>query len=70
MPESGVTLQRIYPRVVKARDGRPINLRLMEATDTDEILAFARSLPPDDLLFLRRDITLPEVAHQWVRDIE
>jgi len=70
MPESGVTLQRIYPRTVKARDGRLITLRLMEAADTDEILTFARSLPPDDLLFLRRDITLPEVANQWVRDIE
>jgi len=70
MPESGATLQRMFPRTVKARDGRPITLRLMEASDTDEILTFARSLPPDDLLFLRSDITLPEVAHQWVRDIE
>jgi len=70
MPETGLALQRNYPRLVKAKDGRRITLRLMEASDTDEILAFARSLPPDDLLFLRRDITLPEVVNQWVRDIE
>jgi len=70
MPETGLALQRNYPRQVKAKDGRRITLRLMEASDTDEILAFARSLPPDDLLFLRRDITLPEVVNQWVRDIE
>jgi RimJ/RimL family protein N-acetyltransferase len=70
MPESGPALQRIYPRSIKAKDGRRITLRLMEATDADELLAFARSLPPDDLLFLRRDITLPEVVNQWVRDID
>ena len=70
MPESKVMLQRIYPRTVKAKDGRPITLRLMEAADTEEMLSFARSLPPDDLLFLRRDITLPEVVSQWVRDMD
>ncbi len=70
MPETKPSLKRLYPRVVKAKDGRPITLRLMEASDTDEILAFARSLPPDDLLFLRRDITLPEVVEQWLRDID
>jgi GNAT superfamily N-acetyltransferase len=66
MPESG---DRVYPRTVKAKDGRRITLRLMQASDADEVLAFAKSLPPDDLLFLRRDITLPEVVSQWVRDI-
>ena len=70
MAESAPTLQRVYPRVVKAKDGRRITLRLMEASDADEMLTFARSLPPDDLLFLRRDITLPEVLNQWVHDIE
>jgi len=70
MPETRLALQRIYPRGIKAKDGRRITLRLMEASDSDEVLVFARSLPPDDLLFLRRDITLPEVVEQWVRDIE
>ena len=70
MSETKLILQRTYPRAVKARDGRRIVLRLMEASDSDDMLAFARSLPPDDLLFLRRDITLPEVVEQWLRDIE
>jgi GNAT superfamily N-acetyltransferase len=55
--------------MVKAKDGRRITLRLMQASDAGEVLAFAKSLPPDDLLFLRQDITLPEVVSQWVRDI-
>jgi RimJ/RimL family protein N-acetyltransferase len=70
MPEARLALRRIYPLEIRAKDGRTITLRLMEASDRDELLAFARSLPHDDLLFLRIDITLPEVMEQWVRDIE
>ena len=42
----------------------------MEASDGDAILAFAQGLPPDDLLFLRLDITKPEGVAEWVRNIE
>jgi RimJ/RimL family protein N-acetyltransferase len=31
---------------------------------------FARTLPADDLLFLRRDITDPEVIDGWVHNVE
>jgi hypothetical protein len=42
----------------------------MEARDKEGILNFARSLPPDDLLFLRTDITEPATIDQWVRNVE
>jgi len=38
-------------------DGRVVALRAMGLPDRDKIIAFARSLPQDDLLFLRTDIT-------------
>jgi L-amino acid N-acyltransferase YncA len=60
----------IYPREVKIRDGRNVSLRLMRATDKQRILTFANSLPPDDLLFLRTDITDPPTIDEWVRGIE
>ncbi len=60
---------RTYPRTVALDEGS-IDLRLMEAFDGDAILAFAQSLPPDDLLFLRLDITKPEGVAEWVRNIE
>src|SRR6202035_6001558 len=60
----------IYPREVKLRDGRNVSLRLMEAGDKHRILNFASSLPPDDLLFLRTDITDPKTIDEWVRSIE
>jgi len=47
-----------------------IDLRPMTAFDRDAMLDFATSLPRHDLLFLRRDITRPEIIEQWVRDIE
>ena len=45
-------------------------MRLMTAADRDVMLAFARSLPQEDLLFLRVDITDPAVVDEWIRNIE
>src|SRR6185437_8035690 len=45
-------------------------LRLMEQRDKDQILAFARALPQDDLLFLRTDITESASVDEWIRNVE
>jgi len=50
---------RVYPRAVTLAGGGTISLRLMSADDRDRLVAFARELPPDDLLFLSVDITDP-----------
>jgi L-amino acid N-acyltransferase YncA len=42
----------------------------MTQGDRDVALAFARSLPVHDLLFLRRDITRPENIDYWLNGIE
>ena len=47
-----------------------LTLRLMTPEDEDAVLAFARELPPHDLLYVRRDITNPRVVAAWVRAIE
>lgn len=60
---------RTYPHIVHLRDGSAVNLRLMTAADADRIVAFARSLPEDDLLFLRVDITNPEIVAQWSQNL-
>jgi L-amino acid N-acyltransferase YncA len=61
-----IKTNRPYPIQVKLRDGRSATVRLMEPGDLDEILEFAKSLPADDLLFLRTDITDRAVVKQWV----
>jgi RimJ/RimL family protein N-acetyltransferase len=44
--------------------------RRMTPGDREAMLAFARSLPALDLLFLRNDITQPEVVDGWLRQLE
>ena len=61
---------RGFPKEIKLPNGSAITLRLMEHGDKDKILAFARSLPQDDLLFLRTDITEASSVDEWVRNVD
>lgn len=72
MAEAGTPILESYPREITVREKGTVTLRLMEASDQDRdrIVNFARALSPDDLLFLRRDITDPEVVDEWVREIK
>ncbi|MDZ7729231.1 MAG: GNAT family N-acetyltransferase [Dehalococcoidia bacterium] len=42
----------------------------MAPGDRDAVLAFARQLPPHDLMFLRRDITQEDGVQAWIHEIE
>ena len=59
-----------YPREVTLADDQPIQLQLMGERDVDAVLAFARTLPPDDLMYLRLNITEPAVVQNWVNSIK
>jgi L-amino acid N-acyltransferase YncA len=59
-----------YPKTLTLPDGAQVELRLMTSADRDAILAFARALPSEDLLFLRVDLTQPDVVDEWVRNVE
>lgn len=59
-----------YPATKRLRNGTDVVLRRMEAGDAENMLAFARSLSADDVLFLRSDITDPEGIAYWVSNIE
>lgn len=69
MKNGNEEINRDYPREFQAGD-KTITLRLMRPEDRDAVLAFARSLPPDDLLFLRLDITQPAAVDEWVGNIQ
>lgn len=62
-------LAEIYPKSVTLPEGPTVELRLMTAADRDAILAFARNLPQEDLLFLRVDLTQPDVVDTWVSNL-
>lgn len=65
-----VAVRARYPRAVTLPDGREVTLRLMTRGDVEAVLAFARSLDPDELLYLRVNITEPGVVERWAHYIE
>ncbi len=62
-------LAQRYPREVELADERRVELRLMGAGDVAAVLAFANTLAPDDLMFLRVNITEQPVVERWVESI-
>ena len=59
-----------YPRTINLPDGQAVEFRQMTSADRDAMLAFARGLPQEDLLFLRVDITDPVVVDDWIQNGE
>ena len=58
-----------FPKQVELNKGS-VELHLMTRADEQRMLSFAQALPEHDLMFLRRDITRPEVIKAWVDKIE
>jgi L-amino acid N-acyltransferase YncA len=59
---------RTYP-VTHRAGNHDVTLRPMTADDKDAVLAFARTLPEHDLLFLRRDITQEPAMADWLGEL-
>jgi RimJ/RimL family protein N-acetyltransferase len=70
MSETAAETQNAYPRTARIKDGTEVHLRLMIPADATRLVAFARSLPQEDLLFLRMDITKLNVVAAWGRNIK
>lgn len=65
-----VPLTEQFPRSVTLPDGTQVDLRVMTLADRAAVLAFARSLSQEDLLFLRVDLTQEAVVDDWIRNVE
>ena len=69
---AATTTKRKFPWTKKF-GSHSITFRLMTPDDSDTIqktvLKFANTLPPGDLIFLRMDITQPQVVEEWVHNI-
>jgi len=63
-------LRRTYPREIRLANGKLFTLRLMDRSARDDVLEFARSLPKQDIMFLRMDITDPRNVDEWINNIE
>jgi L-amino acid N-acyltransferase YncA len=58
------------PRTVRLSDGTDVTLRLLTRDDNVAFLEFTLNLPEHDLLFLRTDITDPDVVAGWIDNVE
>lgn len=63
------TIQRTYPWTTNI-NGTELTFRLMTPGDRDAVLEFARSLPSEDLMFLRTDITQPKTVDTWMTQVK
>jgi RimJ/RimL family protein N-acetyltransferase len=59
-------LKREYPCTVNLGNRSKATFRLMDGDDAERVVQFARALPEEDLLFLRVDLTDPDVVEQWL----
>ncbi|HNR30551.1 MAG TPA: GNAT family N-acetyltransferase [Candidatus Hydrogenedentes bacterium] len=60
--------KRAYPWTDKVGD-HTITFELMKPEDRDRMLRFTQSLPADDVMFLRKDITQPVIIDDWIEKI-
>lgn len=60
---------RNYPRHVDC-GAATIVIDRMTPADRDELVRFIAALPPEDLLFVPRDITHPKVIDAWMRALD
>src|SRR5262245_18138319 len=58
-----------FPRAVSL-DRKSFDVRWMKTGDGPRLLAFARALDEDDLLFMRMDLTRQDAVDDFVRQIE
>jgi RimJ/RimL family protein N-acetyltransferase len=61
---------RALPRTVKLSDGTDVTLRLLKRTDREALLQLTTALPEHDLLFLRIDISNPDVVDAWLDNVD
>ena len=61
--------ERTFPWSDRIAD-KEITFSLMCETDRDAMLRFSKSLPESEIVFLRMDISRPEVVDLWLQNID
>ena len=59
-----------FPQDVALRDGVTVVIKPLDVEEASAVLKFYRSLPEEDRLFLRDDVTKPEWLRRFVARIE
>jgi len=59
-----------YPKYVSMKDGAQVIIRPMTPADEAGLKDFFNQLPEKDRMFLREDVTRPEVVESFVRNLD
>jgi len=59
-----------YPQNISLDDGTTITLRPLLKTDEAALVQYFGSLPPEDRLCLKEDVTDPSVIENWIYDLD
>jgi L-amino acid N-acyltransferase YncA len=63
-------LIKTYPRSISLEDGTPVTLRPLLKGDEAALLEYFGSLPPEDRLCLKEDVTDPKVIENWIYELD
>ena len=59
-----------YPKTLKLKDGRTVTLRPLQRHDADKLGTFFSALPDEDRMFLRHDVSDPDLVRQWTEKLD
>lgn len=59
-----------YPKSVSLDDGTPVTVRPLLKADEAPLREYFGSLPPEDRLCLKEDVTDPKVIQNWIYDLD
>jgi L-amino acid N-acyltransferase YncA len=59
-----------YPKSISLDDGTLVTLRPLLKTDEARLLEYFGSLPPEDRLCLKDDVTDPKVIENWIYELD
>jgi L-amino acid N-acyltransferase YncA len=59
-----------YPKKISLDDGTPLTLRPLLKADGPALLEYFGSLPPEDRLCLKDDVTDPKVIENWIYELD
>ena len=62
-------LVKTYPQSISLDDGSAITLRPLLKSDEAALVKYFGSLPPEDRLCLKEDVTDPSVIENWIYDL-
>ena len=59
-----------YPKTMTLKGGARVTIRPLTRDDFDQLHSFFVSLPDEDRLFLRHDVSDPEVIRKWTEELD